>query len=76
MQKVTNQEWPPDPIARYFPRRKPIAVQARVDFENDGEVWLPGEAIRWVRPVVFVRLDDKRIDGFGLWVPASDVRRA
>jgi hypothetical protein len=75
-QAATNVEWPPDKIARLIPRQKPIPVRARVDFEKDGEVWLPGEAIRWLRPVVFVRLNDARVRGFGLWLPASDVRRA
>lgn len=74
-QQVRNVEWPPDRIAAFVPRRAPIAVEARVDFATAGEVWLPGKAIRWLRPVVFVQLNDQRIDGFGLWLLASDVRR-
>lgn len=76
VQQALNVEWPPDEIARFVPLHDPVAVRARVEFEGDGEVWLAGEAVRWVRPVVFVRLDDERINGAGLWLPAADVRRA
>ena len=74
-QEVQNVEWPPGKIARLIPRHSPIPVRARVEFAKDGEVWLEGQAIRWVRPVVFVRLNDARIRGFGLWLSAGDVRR-
>lgn len=76
VQKALNAEWPPERIAHLVPEHDPVAVRARVEFEGDGEVWLVGEAVRWVRPVVFVRLDDERLIGAGLWLPAADVRRA
>lgn len=76
VQKVRNVEWPPDRIARFVPRHRRVPVEARVEFDADGEVWLPGSAIRWIRPVVFVQIDDRRIEGAGLWLPARDVRRS
>lgn len=75
-QDVTNAEWPDRKIARLTPVRRPVPVNARLVFDNDGEVWLPGHAVRWIRPVVFVQVDDSRIRGFGVWLPASDIRHA
>jgi hypothetical protein len=47
-----------------------------VVWEHDGEEWIPGRAVRWLRPVVFVLINDQRHRGAGVWVPLKDVRRA
>lgn len=74
-QAVRNIEWPPDGVARLLPERRPVPVHARVVWERDGEEWVPGQAVRWLRPVVFVLLSDDRYRGAGAWLPAADVRR-
>lgn len=75
-QKILNIEWPPSGIVKFLPDRRPVPVDVRVEWEHDGEEWLPGRAVRWTRPVVFVLINDRRHHGAGLWVPTRDVRRA
>lgn len=74
-QQVVNVEWPPDGIPNLLPEHRPVPVQARVVWEHDGEEWIPGRAVRWLRPVVFVLINDRRHRGAGLWLPVRDVRR-
>jgi hypothetical protein len=74
-QKVRNVEYPPDGVPRLLRERDAIPVSARVVWEQDGEEWISGRAVKWVRPVVFVLISDERHGGAGLWLPAADVRR-
>ena len=60
--------------ARGVPDREPVSVWVRIDWERDGQEWLEGTATRWTN-AVFVRVDDRRLRGFGVWVPSGDVRR-
>ena len=78
LQKPLNQRWPLCDgrgwHARGVPDRRPVAVRVRIVWERDGEEWIHGTATRWTN-AVFVRVDDPRLSGFGVWVPASDVHR-
>ena len=74
-QDVRNVEWPPPGVPKLLPLQSPVPVRARVVFAGDGEEWLNGVAVRWVRPVVFVQISDRRLSGAGLWLPAGDVQR-
>lgn len=80
IQKVLNQEWPlrdkDGPHARGIRDHDPIPVRVRLVLEHDGEVVLPGEAQRWTRTHVYVRVGDPRLQVAGVWVVAADVRRA
>jgi len=73
-QRVLNERFPPH-ARRLADRPEPIRGQARVVWERDGEVWVPGVAIRWDRQHVLVRLDDRRCPAAGVWLPPSDFRR-
>lgn len=74
-QDALNVEWPPDGVARVLRQRRPVPVMARIVWSDDGEEWVPGQAVKWVRPVVFVQVTDRRVRGFGLWLPADEVQR-
>ena len=53
----------------------PIEVVARIEWERDGEEWVPGTAIRWDRNHVLVRIGDRRCRTIGVWLAPHDVRR-
>lgn len=70
---VLNTHWPPD--AASFRDHDPLPVTARVVFDGDGEVFLRGEALRWDGAHVYVRVDDRRCEGNGVWLKPDDVYR-
>lgn len=75
-QRVVNVEWPPEGIPSMLPEQPPVPVRVRVVWEHDGEEWIAGRAVRWLRPVVFVLINDARHRGAGLWLPLKDIRRS
>jgi hypothetical protein len=72
-QKAMNESWPRHP--RSVPEREPIAVWVRIEWERDGEEWLPGRTDRWNQRFVQVRVDDLRLQVGAVWVVPADVRR-
>jgi hypothetical protein len=79
-QAILNESWPLSDKAGGHARGiedqpAPINVEVRIEWADDGEGWLPGEAWRWTRSHVFVRFMNVRsLTGF-VWVRARDVRR-
>lgn len=71
--QVLNMHWPPKPAG--FRDHEPIPVIARVIWAGDGEEFLPGEALRWDAHHVYVRIDDPRCEGNGVWLKPADVYR-
>jgi hypothetical protein len=72
-QHPLNEDWPPNPAS--ISDQAPIDVQARIVWEVDGTGWVNGEACRWTRRHVFVKLDDTRLRAIGVWLRPHDVRR-
>ncbi len=73
-QRALNERFPPH-ARRLVDRPHPIRGRARVVWERDGEVWVPGVAIRWDRHHVLVRINDARCSTAGVWLPPTDFRR-
>jgi hypothetical protein len=71
---VLNMHWPRKPAS--FKDHDPIPVTVRVVWAQDGEEYLPGEAVRWDADHVYVRIDDARCGGNGVWVKPADVYRS
>lgn len=81
-QKVLNESWPLRDKDGFHargiddqPAENERPVWARIEFETDGEVELPGRATRWNRSHVYVITDDPRVPRGQVWVRAHDVRR-
>lgn len=83
-QKVKNEAWPQrkdgigQAVGKEFedkPHDQQVDVQVRAVFEDDGETWLDGRAIRWNRAYVCVYVTDARLSSPYLWVRAKDIRR-
>jgi hypothetical protein len=73
-QKALNERFPPN--ARWIPDQpNPIKVRVRIEWERDGEEWVPGTAIRWDRRHVLVRIGGRRYATIGFWMPPEDVQR-
>jgi hypothetical protein len=72
-QHPLNEDWPPNPAG--IPDQAPIDVRAHIVWEVDGAEWVNGEACRWTRHHVFVKLDDPRLRAIGVWLRPHDVRR-
>jgi hypothetical protein len=82
-QKVLNESWPfRDSKGRHargiddqpVTNQRPCLV--RLELEHDGEVILPGRAVRWNQSHVYVVVNDQRVPRQAVWVLARDVRRA
>jgi hypothetical protein len=72
-QAALNERFPRRP--RHIPDRpEPIAGEARIVWERDGEEWVPARAIRWDRDHVLVAVDDLRCDKIGFWLAPRDFR--
>jgi len=81
-QRIINESWPfhdsNGAHARGLedkPADQQVDVVVRVEFSEDGEMYLEGRAIRWNRSHVCVTVNDKRLLTSYLWVRAHDVRR-
>jgi hypothetical protein len=79
-QRVQNESWPLRDDKGQHARGindqpHPIDVTVRVVLEHDGEVFLPGQAVRWNRSHVYVTVSDERVPQQAVWVLARDVRR-
>jgi hypothetical protein len=79
-QAVLNQSWPLSDNAGGHARGiedppEPIEVEVRIEWTDDGEEWLRGQATRWTRSHMFVRFQDSRPATGFVWVKARDVRR-
>lgn len=61
--------------ARDKPARAKIPVRARLVWEQDGEEWKAGNALRLDSdgPAIFVELQDKRCKFTGVWLNPNDV---
>lgn len=60
--------------ARRLPDRRPIPVRARIVWENDGEEWVDGDALRLDPGVaIFVQFADPRCKFTGIWLSPDDV---
>ncbi len=70
---VLNMHWPSRPAS--FRDHDPIAVTVRIVWDRDGEEYVAGEAIRWDAHHVYVRINDVRCDGNGVWLKPADVYR-
>lgn len=62
--------------ARDKPTRTKIPVRARLVWEQDGEEWKDGHALRLdtAGPAIFVELQDKRCRFTGVWLHPDDVQ--
>lgn len=86
-QKVLNEDWPyRDDKGRHArgigdePADAQHPITVRLVFEDDGEVFLPGTAVRWTRRPrdqahVYAAVSDPRLPSFCVWVRAGDVTR-
>jgi hypothetical protein len=73
-QQILNADWPQRP--GNFRHRDPIAVEVRIEWDRDGEEWVPGYADRWNWHYVRVTFNNEPRSVQGLtWVQAADVRR-
>lgn len=61
--------------ARDKPARTKLAVRARLVWEQDGEEWKTGNALRLDPggPAIFIELSDKRCKFTGVWLHPDDV---
>jgi hypothetical protein len=77
-QVVNNTDWPPADIAARSCDKEPdewIPVCVRLELERDGEVWVDGQATRWIGRKVCVLVGDPRLQVPWVWLAAEDVRR-
>lgn len=73
-QEVLNESWPPADVARRLRDvAEPIAVTVRLELDQDGEVRLQAQAVRWWQQHVCVYLIDPRLQARYVWVDAADV---
>jgi hypothetical protein len=72
-QRATNETWPANP--RSIKEQPRIAVRARVVWDEDGEEWVEGHAIRWTQHHVLVSISDPRCHTIGFWLAPADVKR-
>lgn len=61
--------------ARDKPARTKLPVRASLVWEQDGEEWKDGQALRLdaAGPAIFVELQDKRCKFTGVWLDPNDV---
>ena len=66
-QEVLNESWPLSDKAGGHARGiedqpEPIEVEVRIEWADDGEEWLRGQAARWTKSHVFVRFQHSVAD--------------
>lgn len=59
----------------YRRRDDPLPVRARVIWDEFGEEFVEGQAVRWDSTHVYVEIDDRRLTTNGVWLKPSDVYR-
>lgn len=82
-QKIANESWPlRDKTGRRHaegiddqPADNQRPCWVRLVFDVDGEVELPGRAVRWNRSHVYISVSDPRVPNMAVWVRAGDCRR-
>lgn len=72
---VLNEHWPGAP-ASYRRRDNPLPVRARIVWQEFGEEYLDGLAVRWDSAHVYVEIDDRRLMTNGVWLKPLDVYRS
>jgi hypothetical protein len=72
--KVLNEHWPASPTLLRT-RDRSIPVRVRVVWEEYGEEFIDGSAMRWDADHVYVEIIDGRLATNGVWVKPSDVYR-
>lgn len=72
---VLNEHWPPD-AERVPERDEAIMVTARIVWRDAGVEYFHGQTNRWRGEHVYVRVDDERLDGDGVWLRPADLYRA
>lgn len=82
-QPVTNESWPFRDEDGWHarglndkPAEEQVDVVARVVFQDDGETWLEGRAVRWTdnHTHACVLISDPRLQTGYVWLRAHEVR--
>lgn len=71
---VLNEHWPDKP-AQFRLRDDKLLVRVRIVWDEFGEEFVDGNAVKWDSTHVYVEIDDRRLATNGVWLKPLDVYR-